>query len=99
MQKITVVPAQAGAQSEATLQLKLVSSENAQPNGSFWIFRIRKMERQAKLHFAPGTRLRGCDSDFLQRFQLFRRPLSLFRTVVRLRGCDERGILQRLQAV
>ncbi|MDO5640163.1 MAG: hypothetical protein Q4G28_09880 [Neisseria sp.] len=58
MQKITVAPAQAGAQSEAKLQLELASFENLQPNDSSWIFRIRKIGGQAKLCFALGTRLR-----------------------------------------
>ncbi|MDO5639035.1 MAG: hypothetical protein Q4G28_04130 [Neisseria sp.] len=47
-----VAPAQAGAQSEATLQLKLTGPENAQPYDLYWISRIRKIDRQAKLGFA-----------------------------------------------
>ncbi|MDO5639619.1 MAG: hypothetical protein Q4G28_07085 [Neisseria sp.] len=61
MQKITVAPAQAGAQPEAQLQLKLSSSGNLQPQNSSWIFGIRKIGRQAKPRFALGTRLRGRD--------------------------------------
>ncbi|MDO5639497.1 MAG: hypothetical protein Q4G28_06465 [Neisseria sp.] len=50
-----------GSRSETRLQLELFNFENAQPNDSSWVFRTRKMGRQAKLRFALGTRLRGCD--------------------------------------
>ncbi|MDO5638275.1 MAG: hypothetical protein Q4G28_00200 [Neisseria sp.] len=62
--KITVAPAQAGSWSEAQLQLKHKSLENQQVFDFYCIFWNQKMSRQAKLRFALGTRLRGCDGYF-----------------------------------
>ena len=70
MTPLLVAPAQAGAQSEATLQLKFSHPENIQTN-DLLDFQDLKTDRQATLHFALDTRLRGCDSCFFTKISAY----------------------------